>query len=251
MTIPPLSVQLYTVREALEADLDGTIDRLAALGFERVEPYNFAANTDALAAALARNGMTAPSGHAPLLDGDRDLLFEAARTLEIGTVIDPFVDPVRWTTEKAIRQTAQGLNEVAALGAEYGITVGYHNHWWEVETDFGGRTGLEVLAAELDPAVVLEVDTYWAAVGGQDPKDLLRKLGERVRYIHVKDGAVDRDNKSQVAVGSGRMDTPGVLEAATAVEIAVVELDDSAGDLFDALEQSLRYLQQYSREAGA
>lgn len=242
MPTPPLSVQLYTVREALDADFDGTIDRIASLGFERVEPYNFAANTEALASALARNGLTAPSGHAPLLSGDRDLIFEAARTLGIGTVIDPFVDPARWSTEEAIAQTAQALNEVAALGGEYGITVGYHNHWWEVETDFGGRTGLELLAERLDPAVVLEVDTYWAAVGGQDPAELLGKLGDRVRFIHVKDGAVDRDNKSQVAVGSGRMDIPAVLAAASSVEVGVVELDDSAGDLFQALEESLRYL---------
>lgn len=242
MPTPPLSVQLYTVREALDADFDGTIDRIASLGFERVEPYNFAANTEALASALARNDLTAPSGHAPLLSGDRDLIFEAARTLGIGTVIDPFADPARWSTEEAIAQTAEALNEVAALGGEYGITVGYHNHWWEVETDFGGRTGLEFLAERLDPAVVLEVDTYWAAVGGQDPAELLGKLGDRVRFIHVKDGAVDRDNKSQVAVGSGRMDIPAVLAAASSVEVGVVELDDSAGDLFQALEESLRYL---------
>lgn len=251
MPTPPLSVQLYTVREALEDDLDGTIDRLASMGFERVEPYNFAANADALGAALSRNGMSAPSGHAPLLDGDRDLIFEAARTLGIGTVIDPLVDPVRWSTEEAIVQTAQALNEVAALGAEYGITVGYHNHWWEVGTDFGGRTGLEVLAEALDPAVVLEVDTYWVAVGGHDPAELLGKLGNRVRFIHIKDGAVDRDNKSQVAVGAGRMDIPSVLAAAASVEVGVIELDDSAGDLFQALEDSLRYLQSDANQASA
>ena len=251
MPIPPLSVQLYTVREALEADLVGTIDRLASIGFTQVEPYNFAANTKALSAALKRNGMSAPSGHAPLLDGDRDLIFEAARTLGIGTVIDPMVHPERWTTEEAVVQTAEALGDVAALGAEYGITVGYHNHWWEVETDFGGRTGLEVLAGALDPAVVLEVDTYWVAVGGHNPAELLGKLGDRVRFIHIKDGAVDKDNKSQVAVGAGRMDIPAVLTAAASVEAAVVELDDSTGDLFEALDASLQYLQAASRQAGA
>ncbi|WP_458116194.1 sugar phosphate isomerase/epimerase family protein [Arthrobacter sp. D2-10] len=251
MPVPPLSVQLYTVREALETDLDGTIGRLASMGFERVEPYNFAANTDALQTALSRHGVSAPTGHAPLLDGDRDLIFEAARTLGIGTVIEPMVDPVRWTTEESVVRTAEALNETAGLGAEYGISVGYHNHWWELETDFGGRTGLEVLAEALDPAVVLEVDTYWVAVGGQDPAELLSKLGDRVRFIHIKDGQVDRDNKSQVAVGSGRMNIPAVLEAAGSVEVGVVELDDSAGDLFRALEDSLRFLQHDFGKGGA
>ncbi|WP_253905758.1 sugar phosphate isomerase/epimerase [Arthrobacter sp. H5] len=244
MPIPALSVQLYTVREALEADLDATIDRLAAIGFTRVEPYNFVATADALAAALARNGMTAPSGHAPLLSADQDKIFEAARKLGIDTVIDPYVDPAQWTTEEDIAATAQALNAAAVVGEKYGVRVGYHNHWFEVETDFNGRTGLDVLAEHLDSAVVLEVDTYWVAVGGQDPSGLLRRLGNRVMFIHIKDGAVDRDNKSQVAVGTGKMDIEAVLAAADAVnvEVGVVELDDSSGDLFDAVQESLRFL---------
>ena len=237
-----LSVQLYTVRTALEADLDGTIDRIAAMGFTNVEPYNFAADPGPLSAALRRNGLAAPSGHAPLLSADQAQIFAAARTLGMRTVIDPFVDPARWTSVDDIAATAAQLNNAATVAAGYGLRVGYHNHWFEVETDFDGRTGLEVLADHLDPAVVLEVDTYWVAVGGQDPAELLGRLGERVRLIHIKDGAVDQDNTSQVAVGSGRMDIDGVLGACSTVETAVVELDDSAGDLFTAIEDSRRFL---------
>lgn len=237
-----LSVQLYTVRDALEADLDATIDRIAAIGYANVEPYNFAADPAPLAEALRRNGLAAPSGHATLLTGNQAEIFDAARALGMATVIDPHVDPSRWTTEEDIASIARELNEAAAVGAGYGIRVGYHNHWFELETDFGGRTGLEVLAAYLDPAVVLEVDTYWVAVGGQDPSALLGRLGDRVRLIHIKDGAVDRDNTSQVAVGSGRMDIDSVIAAASNVDVAVVELDDCAGDLFEALEASRRFL---------
>ncbi|GAA1106629.1 sugar phosphate isomerase/epimerase [Arthrobacter flavus] len=237
-----LSVQLYTVRDALEADLDGTIDRIAAMGFTNVEPYNFAADPAPLAAALKRNHLSAPSGHAPLLSADQTKIFEAARILGMRTVIDPYVHPDRWTSVADIAATAAQLNEAATLAAEYGLRVGYHNHWFEVETDFAGRTGLEVLAENLHQSVVLEVDTYWVAVGGQDPAALLGRLGERVRLIHIKDGAVDQDNKSQVAVGAGRMDIAGVLAASSTVETAVVELDDSTGDLFTALEDSRRFL---------
>ena len=237
-----LSVQLYTVRDALVADLDGTIERIAALGFTNVEPYNFAADPARLAAALKRNNLSAPSGHAPLLSADQPEIFEAARSLGMRTVIDPYVHPDRWTSVADITATAGQLNEAAALAARYGLRVGYHNHWFELETDFGGRTGLEVLAEHLHQSVVLEVDTYWVAVGGQDPAALLGCLGDRVRLIHIKDGAVDQDNKSQVAVGAGQMDIEGVLAAASSVETAVVELDDSAGDLFTALEESRRFL---------
>jgi sugar phosphate isomerase/epimerase len=236
------SVQLYTVRDALQRDTPGTLSRIAAMGYTRVEPYNFAANTNELADGLQRNGLAAPSGHAALLKQDQRTIFEAARLLGITTVIDPFVDPSQWSAEADIATTARALNDAAAHAASYGLRVGYHNHWFEVETDFGGKTGLEVLADHLAPEVVLEVDTYWVAVGGHDPAGLLRRLGNRVRLIHIKDGAVDRDNMSQVAVGAGRMDIAGVLEAATAVEIGVVELDDCAGDVFDALAASHQYL---------
>lgn len=237
-----LSVQLYTVRDALVADLDRTIDRIAAMGFTHVEPYNFAADHDRLAAALHRNGLTAPSGHAPLLSTNQNDICAAAQSLGMRTVIDPFVDPARWASVTDIAATAAQLNDAATVAAGYGLRVGYHNHWFEVETDFDGRTGLEVLAEHLDPAVVLEVDTYWAAVGGQDPAALLGRLGGRVKLIHLKDGAVDRDPTSQVAVGAGRMNIEAVLKASSAVETVVIELDDSAGDLFAAVEDSRRFL---------
>lgn len=236
------SIQLYTVRKALDADLPGTIKKLADIGFENVEPYNFVATADALGAALADNGMTAPSGHAPLLRADQDEIFQAARKLGITTVIDPHVPEDRWKTVADIRATAELLNQAAVKGASYGITVGYHNHWWEVEMLPDGRTGLEVLAEYLDPAVVLELDTYWAAVGGQDPVALLGRLGDRVRLIHIKDGPVNNDPSTQLAVGDGKVPIWDVIEAAKALEYGVVELDDFKGEMLDAVADSFAYL---------
>ncbi|WP_434994806.1 sugar phosphate isomerase/epimerase family protein [Arthrobacter sp. Ld5] len=238
------SLQLYTLRTALGEDLPGTVKRVAALGYTAVEPYNFVATADELAAALSESGLTAPSGHAPLLSADQDEIFEAARKLGIGTVIDPHVERARWTSDEDIRATADALNAAARKGAGYGITVGYHNHEFELEERVDGTSALEVLARHLDPAVVLEVDTYWAAVGGEDPAELLRRLGDRVRFIHIKDGPLTKDNKAQVAVGSGSMRVWDVLDAAPGIEAAVVELDDFDGDIFTAVADSLAYLQE-------
>ncbi|WP_394248752.1 sugar phosphate isomerase/epimerase family protein [Arthrobacter pityocampae] len=238
------SLQLYTLRTALGEDLPGTIKRVADLGYTAVEPYNFVATADELAEALTLNGLTAPSGHAPLLGADQDEIFAAARKLGIGTVIDPHVERSRWRTDEDIRATADALNAAAVKGAGYGITVGYHNHEFELEERVGGTSALEVLAGHLDPAVVLEVDTYWAAVGGEDPAALLRRLGDRVRFIHIKDGPLTRNDKEQVAVGSGSMRVWDVLDAAPALEAAVVELDDFDGDIFAAVADSLAYLQE-------
>jgi sugar phosphate isomerase/epimerase len=226
----------------LEADLAGTVKRVADLGYTAVEPYNFVATADALAAALAANGLSAPSGHAPLLRADQDEIFLAARKLGIGTVIDPHVDSERWTTEADIKETALALNAAAAKGAEHGITVGYHNHEFELENRIGGRAALEVLADHLDPRVILEVDTYWAAVGGEDPVALLERLGDRVRFIHIKDGPLTKVDKDQVAVGAGRMPIREVIAAVKNLEAGVVELDDFDGDIFAAVGESLTYL---------
>lgn len=237
-----LSLQLYTVRRELEADLPGTLKSLAGVGFEQVEPYNFHENSEELASALQENGLSAPSGHAPLLRSDQDQIFSAAKTLGIGTVIDPHVPEDRWKTEGDIAATAAALNDAAAKGAAYGVRVGYHNHWWELETLPDGRTGLEILAAHLDPEVILEVDTYWAAVGGQDAAALLTRLGDRVRFIHIKDGPVTSDPAAQLPVGDGVMPIWDVIAAATALEAGVVELDDYAGNMMDAVTASFEYL---------
>ncbi len=236
------SLQLYTVRGPLEADLPGTIARVAGIGYTAVEPYNFVSTADELAAALTANNLTAPSGHAPLLREDQDEIFAAARKLGISTVIDPHVDSSRWSTEEDIVATAKALNAAAAKGAGYGIRVGYHNHEFELESRIDGRSGLEVLADHLDPSVVLEVDTYWAAVGGEDPVKLLGRLGERVKLIHIKDGPLTKENTDQVAVGQGSVPIWDVIAAVPELEVGVVELDDFNGDIFDAVTQSFNYL---------
>lgn len=242
------SLQLYTLRDALEADLPGTIRRVADVGFTQVEPYNFVDTAEALGEALKENGLTAPSGHAPLLSQDQDRIFSAAKRLGISTVIDPFIPAGSWQRAEDIRATAAKLNEAARKGAEYGIRVGYHNHQWELESAVEGRTALEYFADRLDPEVVLEVDTYWVAVGGHDPVAVLERLGGRVKFIHIKDGPLTTDTKAQLPAGKGKVAVLNVIAAATSVEAGVVEFDDYAGDIFEGIAESLAYLSANTTE---
>lgn len=242
-TTPPLSLQLYSVRDALGDDFAGTMKRVADIGFTLVEPYDFLAQADALAEAFSATGLSAPSAHYTFLRGaDLDEVFSTASRLGIATVIDPFVGPEKWTSAADIHKTADALNDAAVAAAEHGIRIGYHNHWFELESVIDGDTGLEILAAGLDPRVVLELDTYWAAAGGQDVVALLGKLGDRVRFLHIKDGPIESDPLTQVAVGAGKMPIWDILAAATSVEVGVIELDEFAGDMFDAVTDSFAYL---------
>ncbi|WP_400159720.1 sugar phosphate isomerase/epimerase family protein [Arthrobacter sp. BPSS-3] len=243
------SLQLYTLRNAIAEDLPGTIKKVSAIGFTQVEPYNFVATAAELGAALAENGLTAPTGHAPLLSQDQDQIFAAAKDLGITTVIDPYLPAEHWQEAGDIQSTAAKLNAAAKKGAEYGIRVGYHNHAWELESSVEGQTALEYFAGLLDTEVVLEVDTYWAAVGGQDPAALLKRLGDRVRFIHIKDGPMTTDTKAQLPAGQGKLPVWEVIGAAHALEVGVVEFDDYSGDIFDGIAQSLAYLNAGSASA--
>src|SRR5262249_39993399 len=86
----------------------------------------------------------------------------------------------------------------------------------------------------LPPSVHLEVDTYWALVGGADVPALLDRLGERVVALHLKDGDGSLHTKHQVPLGAGRLPVREILAAAPTA-LRVVELDDTEGDLFEAV----------------
>ena len=257
------SVQLFTVKDALEADLDGTLAEVARRGFTAVEPYDFVRRAAPLAASLTAHGLAAPTGHAFLAstsfvnpDGSGttlpvptpDEVFDAAEILGMGTVIDPYTEPARWETREQIEETARLLNAAAEIAAHRGLRVGYHNHAHELEAQIDGQTGLELLAELLDPRVVLEVDLYWAARAGVDPAALLTTLGDRVVAVHVKDGTLDAEAikayppADQVPAGTGNVPLNSALDAASVLEFAIVEFDAYAGDLFDAIEQSRAFL---------
>jgi sugar phosphate isomerase/epimerase len=236
----PLSVQLYTVRDAVAADLDAALARIAAIGFRTVELYGFVERAAEYRDLLAKHGLVASSAHAPFLSQDAAPIFAAALEVGVTSLIDPMSDPALWTTREGIGGVAATLNERAKQAAEHGIRVGYHNHWWE-PASVDGTPALEIFAGMLDPEVILEVDTYWVEVGGGSAVETLRRLGDRVQFIHVKDGAISQDNKQQVAVGDGRMPVLDILAAAPQA-VPVVELDDFDGDVFDALSDSFSFL---------
>ncbi|TSD12651.1 sugar phosphate isomerase/epimerase [Curtobacterium sp. KBS0715] len=241
----PLSVQLYTVRDALSADLPGTLQRIADIGYTNVEAFGFVDNADELAAALRDAGLAAPSGHARLLDaGEQDLerIFHASTTLGFGTLIDPHIDESRWTTREDVEAIARELSALAPRAADHGLVLGYHNHAFEFSNRIDGVSAYEVFADALSDEVVLELDTYWVQVGGDDPVAVIGKYGDKVQFLHVKDGDGSHDDKQQVAVGNGIMPIREIIAAAPDA-LHVVELDDHEGDVFQAVADSYTFLE--------
>jgi sugar phosphate isomerase/epimerase len=259
------SVQLYTLRDAIAADLPGTVARVREIGYEHVEPYAFDKNADAYAKAFADAGVTAPSGHASVIDReDPSVVFDAAATLGMDIVIDPFIPTDRWQTADDAKTIAERVNDLAEQAKGHGLRFGYHNHQWEFTNTVDGRPIYDLFVQRLAPEVVLEVDTFWVTVGGADAPALLRTLGARVAAIHVKDGKVTGDIatalpsaesalvvpdalraafENQTPAGQGDVDVRAILAAAPRA-LRVVEFDSYRGDVFDGVAQSLAWLKE-------
>ena len=249
-----LALQLYTVRDAIKADLTGTLARVKSLGFDHVEtafwPEGITLAT--AAQALRDAGLTAVSSHIEIPQGDkRQLMLDTAKAYGSTHMIwHGWPQDKRYSTLEGTKELARIYNESATIAKDNGLTFGLHNHWWEYRNLVGGRHPYEVLLDEVSPDVFFEVDTYWVKVAGHIPADIIAKLGARAQFLHIKDGpAVYHDNLAadnpdpMTAVGSGTQDIPAIAKAGAAnVKWMVVEMDKVAGDVFAALDQSRKYL---------
>ena len=238
----PIGVQLYTVRDQLTNDRDGVLRRIAEIGYRAVEPYDPTDDPSGFRRVVDDLGLTVAATHAiALLKREPAEVFDAVATIGTDLVIVPAGIPHEdFTTRDGVARAADLLNGLAQQAAAHGLRLGYHNHWWEIEPRIDGEHAIEVLAGLLAPEVFLEVDTYWAAVGGAQVPDLLRRLGDRVVALHVKDGPVRKD-EPHTAVGRGAMPVAEIL-AARPDAWRIVELDSCATDVLDALADSHAYL---------
>ncbi|WP_240347503.1 TIM barrel protein [Curtobacterium sp. 24E2] len=167
--MPTTSVQLYSLRDAIAEDLDKAIARVAEIGYENVEPYAFVERAADLERAFAATGLKAPSGHVAVIDAeDTAPIWDAAERLGIQTVIDPFIPTDRWQTADDVAKIAERVNVLTAEAASRGLKFGYHNHQWEFTNKVDGRTVYDHFVSQISPETVLELDTFWATVGGAD-----------------------------------------------------------------------------------
>ncbi|MGI9252139.1 MAG: sugar phosphate isomerase/epimerase family protein [Thermomicrobiales bacterium] len=251
MTIPctraSIGLQLYTLREAAQKDLIGTLERVAAIGYRAVEFAGLMGlPAREVRAALDRLEMTAAAAHVPLSrwENEPDVVLDELRILGCQYGVVPWVEPAR---RNPLAQAERVVASVVAAGeasARRGIPLAYHHHDFEFFPLEGGNgvTLWDLLVERTDPAQVqLELDLYWAHVGGQDPLALLRQYAGRVPLIHVKDAGADLSDRGiprDLPAGSGILDWPALLAAAEegGARWYIVEQDnpnpaDPAGDV--------------------
>lgn len=241
----PLAVMGYTILEQALADLEGTFDRVAGIGYQGVETYGLVEEygPERVRRAADAAGLAITSAHMPFPAGDgADALLDVAEALGASTLVWS-MEREEFDSPQDIRSGVERVNIAAENAARRGLTIGYHNHFAEFSQVFDGRQAYDVLLGLLDPRVVLELDAYWARMGGADPAEVLARLGDRVRLIHIKDGpAVSYEDDLMVPIGEGAMDWERILGAPSGLRWHIVELERLSVDTFDALERSYRHL---------
>jgi sugar phosphate isomerase/epimerase len=254
-TADRIGVQLYTVRDQLQQDFEGTLERVAKLGYRQVEFAGYYDHTPAqVKAILDRLGLTSPSAHigVPLLRQDVAAQIASAKTIGQQYVTVP--------SYPFPREAASGADAWKAAAAEFnkwgeacraqGIKLAYHNHNFELRPIAEGLTGLDVLVRETDPALVdFECDLYWATHAGVDPVQLFAKYPGRFAMWHVKDMRDPQGTKAMTPVGQGTIDFKRIFAHASesGLRYFFVEHDDAAkwpGGSLASLEASANYLKQ-------
>ncbi|MGZ3857695.1 MAG: sugar phosphate isomerase/epimerase family protein [Bacteriovorax sp.] len=252
-----LAVQLYTIREEISKDLEGSLKHLANLGFKNVEtafwPEDISVQN--AADALKEFGLNVTSCHVdiPTKENIASLVTTAKAYNCEKLIWHGWPEDKRYSSLEGTKALAKIYNESYKLAKDNGLRFGLHNHWWEYRNHIGGKLVYEVLNEELDDDIFFETDVYWVKVAGQDPATILQKLKKRIRHIHIKDGPAVFNEKlisdnpdPMTPVGQGTLNIPSIVNACSDnVEWMIIELDKSRIDVYDALKQSRDYLSKF------
>lgn len=239
-----IGLQLYTVRKAMQADVEGTIARVAATGYQEVEFAGyFGKSPTEIRAMLDRHGLSAPAVHVGSIAPDQwPTSLEAAATIGHRYVVVPWIPAEERATLDGWKRVAENYNRIAAEARAAGLQFAYHNHDFEF-VPVEGRIPFDVLLESTDPQLVqLEIDLYWITKGGQDPLRYFQRWPGRVPLVHVKDSAGPPGHR-MVDVGAGKIDFKKIFarREQAGIRHAFVEHDEPP-DPFASIRASYEYL---------
>ncbi len=240
-----IGLQLYTVRRAMQADVEATLARVAATGYTEVEFAGyFGKSPGEVGAILDRHGLAAPAAHVSMAADQWRAALDAARVIGHHYVVVSWIPAEQRQTLDAYKRMAQDFNRLAAEARAAGLQFAYHNHDFEF-VPLEGRLPFDVLLAETDATLVqLEMDLYWITKGGQDPLAYFARYPGRFPMVHVKDSAGAPEHR-MVDVGAGTIDFRKIFARRKQAGIRhfFVEHDEPA-DAFASIRASYEYLKR-------
>jgi len=246
-----IGLQMFTVRDQLQADFGRTVEQLAKIGYKNLEfagYYN--RSPEEVRALLDRVGVVSRSAHigAPLMRQDAAAQIRSAKTIGQEYITLPSYNFGKEGLAGWRKGVAE-FNQWGKMCRDAGIKLAYHNHAAEF-APLEGTTGYDVLAKEFDPKLVdFELDLYWARFAGQDPLALFAKYPGRFALWHVKDLAVTNDTKGMTPVGKGTIDFKTIFAHAreSGMKYFFVEHDTAGqypGGSLASVQASYEYLRQ-------
>jgi len=197
-------------------------------------------------------GLSVSSAHVELPIGDKkQAMLEIADTFNCKKMIwHGWPEDKRYSTLDGTKELIDIYNEANHFATSNRLQFGLHNHWWEYRNKIGDQYVYQLLLENVDPGIFFEIDTYWVKVAGYDPAKIVEKFGKRAPLLHIKDGpakwsdSLPKDEpEPMVAVGKGTQNFQAIVNAAHGnTEWMVVEMDVTATDVFEAINDSYYYL---------
>ena len=240
----PIALQLYSVREDMEKDFEGTLAKVAALGYDGVEFAGLFGRDPKDAAKLCEElGLCPVSVHVPYQELIADPAGVVGSYAQLGAkyiVIPYLTEDLRPGTE-GFEGVIKGAAVIGAECEKAGLVLLYHNHDFEF-VKIGGKYALDVLYDSI-PADLLktEIDTCWANVGGVDPSEYILKYSGRSPVVHLKDFVMPGKKPAKMYALIGIDDTASQSSAGEAFEFRPVGYGA----------QDVEKILKASREAGA
>jgi len=244
----PIGLELYSVREALKQDLEGTVRAVAKLGYECVEFYApyfdwTASQAKQMRKLLDDLGVRCFSTHNDQSYFGADKI---AHARELNSILGAKYVVMASSRPKpgldGWKEIADQLNSAAEQLASAGLTPGYHNHEPEF-TAIEGTRPIEVLAKHTKPPIMLQLDVGTCIKAGSDPVAWIRSNPGRIRSLHLKDWSQEKEYS--VLFGEGSADWKAILTAAEAVGGVEYYLLEQEGSRFSEMETARRCLQSY------
>ncbi|WP_039912662.1 sugar phosphate isomerase/epimerase family protein [Cellvibrio mixtus] len=216
-TSPQLSVQLWSIKDDVAKDFEGTLKKLKAMGFQGVEfagnfgPY--ANDPKGLKAFLEKTGLKASGAHVhfdKLSPENFDATVAFYKAIDCKYLIIP-MDERAFTPEGA-KAVAADLEAVQKKLAPHGMHTGYHNHKPEMLGE-KGKTPWDVIGKNTEHAVILQQDVGWTEVAGKDPVDFVKAYPGRTITTHYKASAPEKGNKEDPIIGKDTTDWKALINA--------------------------------------
>lgn len=248
-----IGIQIYTIREQLSADLEGSMKRLAQIGYKSIEAAGFAKSNAGyqfygkspkdFSKMLADNGQYLLSSHTVFELETADAVCAAHVEAGCKYIVYPFLPEQYRKNLDGYKTTGEMLTKLGAAAKRNGLQFAYHNHNFEF-IDVDSQVPMDVMLANIDPAnVTMELDIYWIEKAGKDPIAYFNKYPGRWGLWHVKDMTNDAE-KFFAPVGSGTIDWAKIFAAReiSGMKHFFVEQDRSRGDIWEDITKSYNFL---------